>query len=138
MEPRISIITLGVSDLGRSTRFYRDGLGFPEHEAGGDEITFVESNPTGQLPGMNWRPDNRNAVGQSKSLGLGGLISASIAVHRVRDTGSKSTGTPTPTGAASASSKLRLISVPQTSTPAVCPLRLAPARNRLGRNAVLP
>ncbi len=42
MEPRISIITLGVSDLARSTAFYRDGLGFPVHEAGGDEITFFE------------------------------------------------------------------------------------------------
>ena len=29
MEPRISIITLGVADLERSCRFYRDGLGFP-------------------------------------------------------------------------------------------------------------
>jgi len=29
MEPRISIITLGVSDLDRSVRFYRDGLGLP-------------------------------------------------------------------------------------------------------------
>ncbi|HEY1922334.1 MAG TPA: VOC family protein [Tepidisphaeraceae bacterium] len=29
MEPRISIITLGVTDLERSLRFYRDGLGFP-------------------------------------------------------------------------------------------------------------
>ena len=29
MEPRISIITLGVSDLARSTTFYRDGLGLP-------------------------------------------------------------------------------------------------------------
>ncbi|MDB6092701.1 MAG: hypothetical protein JWM32_263 [Verrucomicrobia bacterium] len=28
MEPRISIITLGVADVARSTRFYRDGLGF--------------------------------------------------------------------------------------------------------------
>lgn len=28
MEPRISIITLGVSDMGRAIRFYRDGLGF--------------------------------------------------------------------------------------------------------------
>ena len=44
MEPRISIITLGVSDLERSTTFYRDGLGFPVHEAGGDEITFFELN----------------------------------------------------------------------------------------------
>lgn len=29
MEPRISLITLGVSDLQRSLRFYRDGLGLP-------------------------------------------------------------------------------------------------------------
>jgi uncharacterized protein len=29
MEPRISLITLGVADLDRSLRFYRDGLGFP-------------------------------------------------------------------------------------------------------------
>ena len=40
MEPRISIITLGVTDLDCSTRFYRDGLGFPVHEAGGPEIVF--------------------------------------------------------------------------------------------------
>ena len=29
MEPRITLITLGVSDLERSLRFYRDGLGWP-------------------------------------------------------------------------------------------------------------
>jgi uncharacterized protein len=29
MEPRISLVTLGVSNLERSLRFYRDGLGFP-------------------------------------------------------------------------------------------------------------
>ena len=40
MEPRISIVTLGVSDLEESTRFYRDGLGFPEHDEGGPSITF--------------------------------------------------------------------------------------------------
>ncbi|MCY3695440.1 MAG: VOC family protein [Chloroflexi bacterium] len=40
MEPRISIITLGVADLEASTRFYRDGLGFPVHDAGGPSITF--------------------------------------------------------------------------------------------------
>jgi len=28
-EPRVSIITLGVSDMRRSIGFYRDGLGFP-------------------------------------------------------------------------------------------------------------
>lgn len=29
MEPRMSVVTLGVTDLGRSFRFYKDGLGFP-------------------------------------------------------------------------------------------------------------
>ena len=29
MEPRISLITLGVGDLDRSVYFYRDGLGLP-------------------------------------------------------------------------------------------------------------
>jgi catechol 2,3-dioxygenase-like lactoylglutathione lyase family enzyme len=29
MQPRISLITLGVQDLQRSLTFYRDGLGFP-------------------------------------------------------------------------------------------------------------
>jgi len=29
MEPRISLITLGVEDLERSLKFYRDGLGLP-------------------------------------------------------------------------------------------------------------
>ena len=29
MKPRISIITIGVDDLERAVRFYREGLGFP-------------------------------------------------------------------------------------------------------------
>lgn len=41
MEPRISLITLGVADLARSTAFYRDGLGLPAH---GDfaGVTFLK------------------------------------------------------------------------------------------------
>lgn len=42
MDPRISIITLGVEDLDRATAFYRDGLGLPEHEFDGG-ITFFET-----------------------------------------------------------------------------------------------
>lgn len=33
MQPRISMITLGVRDLERAVRFYRDGLGFPQLES---------------------------------------------------------------------------------------------------------
>ena len=46
MEPRISIITLGVSDLARSVRFYRDGLGLPLRKEGSDAIAFFETRGT--------------------------------------------------------------------------------------------
>lgn len=46
MEPRISIITLGVSDLPRSIRFYRDGLGFPTNVKESDGIAFFTTGGT--------------------------------------------------------------------------------------------
>lgn len=46
MEPRISIVTLGVSDLRRSVRFYWDGLGLPLREGSGDVIAFFETRGT--------------------------------------------------------------------------------------------
>ena len=43
MKPKISIITLGVSDLAESVRFYRDGLGLPAPNYNlGDNICFLE------------------------------------------------------------------------------------------------
>lgn len=33
MKPRISMITLGVSDMDKSIRFYKDGLGFPQMDS---------------------------------------------------------------------------------------------------------
>lgn len=46
MEPRISLITLGVSDLQRSARFYRDGLCLPLREGSGEEVAFFETRGT--------------------------------------------------------------------------------------------
>jgi uncharacterized protein len=43
MEPRISIITLGVSDLERSLRFYRDGLGLPTSRTADQGIIFFQT-----------------------------------------------------------------------------------------------
>jgi len=43
MEPRISIITLGVSDLKRSINFYRDCLGFNTSAKEGDKIAFFKT-----------------------------------------------------------------------------------------------
>ena len=45
MEPRITLITLGVSDLERSVRFYRDGLGLPRCESP-PEIAFFTTRGT--------------------------------------------------------------------------------------------
>jgi catechol 2,3-dioxygenase-like lactoylglutathione lyase family enzyme len=38
MKPRITVITLGVSDLEKSLRFYRDGLGLPTEGIVGTEF----------------------------------------------------------------------------------------------------
>lgn len=43
MDARISIITLGVTDLERSLRFYRDGLGFPTTRNADDGIIFFQT-----------------------------------------------------------------------------------------------
>jgi len=47
MQPRISVITLGVDDLERALRFYRDGLGFKTEGIIGAEfeqgaVVFIE------------------------------------------------------------------------------------------------
>lgn len=46
MDPRISIVTLGVEDLEESTAFYRDGLGWPAEETDGDIAVFETAGPT--------------------------------------------------------------------------------------------
>jgi uncharacterized protein len=46
MQARISIITLGVSDLNRSIIFYRDGLGLPTTFKEGEDIAFFQLSGT--------------------------------------------------------------------------------------------
>jgi catechol 2,3-dioxygenase-like lactoylglutathione lyase family enzyme len=46
MEQRLSIITLGVSDLARAKAFYLDGLGWTAVDQPAEEICFV------QMPGI--------------------------------------------------------------------------------------
>jgi uncharacterized protein len=40
MKPRISVLTIGVDDLDRALRFYRDGLGLATEGIVGKEIEF--------------------------------------------------------------------------------------------------
>ena len=46
MEPRVSIVTLGVEDLERSVAFYRDGLGLPTAFESGQGIAFFKMRGT--------------------------------------------------------------------------------------------
>ncbi|PQO38296.1 VOC family protein [Blastopirellula marina] len=46
MEPRISIVTLGVQDLARSLAFYRDGLGLPTTWTGDRGVVFFQTTGT--------------------------------------------------------------------------------------------
>lgn len=46
MEPRISIITLGVADLDRSVEFYRDGLGLVLYDENTESIAFFQNKGT--------------------------------------------------------------------------------------------
>lgn len=43
MEARVSIVTLGVSDLERAVAFYRDGLGWPLSGASNEGIAFFKT-----------------------------------------------------------------------------------------------
>ena len=42
MQPRISMITLGVADLDRATAFYEQGLGLPRMRFEGDGVAFFD------------------------------------------------------------------------------------------------
>ena len=40
MEPRLSLVTLGVADLARAIAFYRDGLGLPLRPESAGDVAF--------------------------------------------------------------------------------------------------
>jgi len=40
MKPRVTVITIGVDDLEKSLRFYREGLGFPTEGIVGKEFEY--------------------------------------------------------------------------------------------------
>lgn len=67
MKPKISIVTLGVADVGRSVRFYRDGLGFPTHNyKEGEEFAMFS------LEGAWLALYPREALAEDAQVGAGG------------------------------------------------------------------
>lgn len=77
MQPRVSLITLGVDDLDRALAFYRDGLGWPTDGIVGREFEH------GAVVFFDLQPGLRLALWPRASLG--------------QDTGI-TPGTPDPTG----------------------------------------
>lgn len=44
MQPRLSMVTLGVADLARSRKFYVEGLGLPMRPESQDSVVFIGLN----------------------------------------------------------------------------------------------
>lgn len=77
MEPRITLITLGVAELPRAVRFYRDGLGWPTTYKEGDPVAFFNTAGTrlSLYPLVDLAADISPEV-QAKRTGFNGITLA--------------------------------------------------------------
>jgi catechol 2,3-dioxygenase-like lactoylglutathione lyase family enzyme len=62
MQPMITLVTLGVDDLEKSLRFYRDGLGFPTEGIVGEQFEY------GAVAFFQLQPGLRLAIWPRKSI----------------------------------------------------------------------
>jgi catechol 2,3-dioxygenase-like lactoylglutathione lyase family enzyme len=77
MEQRVSLITLGVSDLARARRFYEDGLGWRRGNAD-DNVAFYE------IPGGIFALWSRAALADDAGVvdaGAGGFAGVALAYN---------------------------------------------------------
>src|SRR5262245_28279598 len=97
MEPRITLVTLGVTDLERSLRFYRDGLGWrPSSASVEGDVAFFQVGP---LALALWsRAELAKDAGVDDGGGWGGVAlahnvrspeEADVAVARALDAGGR-------------------------------------------------
>ena len=82
MEPRLSIITLGVKDLAASCRFYRDGLGLPTTWTPDRGIIFFQT--SGVCLALYPREKLAEDVGEKFSVGTGAAFSGVTIAHNTR------------------------------------------------------
>ena len=93
MQPRVTVITIGVDDLEKSLRFYRDGLGLPTEEIIGQEfeygsVVFIELQAGLRLalwPRKNIAHDTGLRLGQTSptEFTLGHNVSSRAEVDQV-------------------------------------------------------
>jgi uncharacterized protein len=83
VEPRVSLLTLGVSDLQRAVAFYRDALGWPKSEVGGEEVAFFKTG--GVVIALFPRPSFASDAGvELEHVEHGGFSRVSLA-HNVAE-----------------------------------------------------
>ncbi len=71
MKPRISLITLGVDDLERALRFYRDGLGLPTEGIVGAEFDEAAVVFFDLQPGLKLALWSRKSLAADSGLAAG-------------------------------------------------------------------
>ncbi|PRB77512.1 VOC family protein [Pseudomonas sp. MYb185] len=71
MKPHITVITLGVDDLHRSLRFYRDGLGFPTQGVMGEEFEYGAVVFIDMQPGLRLALWPRGSIAHDTGLAVG-------------------------------------------------------------------
>ena len=84
MEPRVSIITLGVADLERSYRFYKDGLGLPTTRLPESGIVFFQTQ--GVTLALYPYQDLANDIGHGWNVARSKFSGITLA-HNVRERG---------------------------------------------------
>lgn len=71
MKPRITVITLGVDDLDRALRFYRDGLGLATDGIVGAEFEYGAVAFIDLQPGLRLALWPRRSIAQDSGLSVG-------------------------------------------------------------------
>jgi catechol 2,3-dioxygenase-like lactoylglutathione lyase family enzyme len=93
MKPYVTLITLGVDDLERSLRFYRDGLGLPTRGIVGTEfehgaVVFIDLQPGLKLAlwprkDLAWDAGVPQGLSSSTEMSLGHNVNSSAEVDAI-------------------------------------------------------
>ena len=88
MEPRITVLTLGVDDLERSLAFYRDVCGFPTAGIVGREFEHGAVAFFDLRGGLKLAVRERDSLAHDSGLPRGGRGAAGFSIgHNVRNEG---------------------------------------------------
>ena len=96
MKPRISMVTLGVSDIEKAILFYEKGLGFPRMPFEGEGVAFFMLNGS-WLSLYPWEALAEDAMVPAKGTGFRGVTLAHVVtskeeVHAIIDRAVESGG----------------------------------------------